>query len=214
MNELRAALAKLDIANENHWTADGLPRLETVRLLVGNSSLSREAVTQAAPGFSRANPDLSGAVAPAAPAPAEGEPETAPDADGQELDPDNSLEAGSNGESEGDTRGPDDETEPGAAEAAYEAARKALDAAERTKEQALKAVKDAQEAVDRLVEARTASTPRHAGQLTVQAYLASQTAQRLARAARASAQPTDPRSQMDRAFARRTARGTTRPKAL
>jgi hypothetical protein len=62
MNAIREALSKLDILNDNHWTADGLPRLEPVRMLVGNQSLSREEVTKAAPGFSRQTPKLDDAV--------------------------------------------------------------------------------------------------------------------------------------------------------
>jgi DNA repair exonuclease SbcCD ATPase subunit len=51
---VQRALGQLDVNNDNHWTADGLPRLETVRLLAGDQNVSREQVTQAAPGFSRA----------------------------------------------------------------------------------------------------------------------------------------------------------------
>lgn len=53
--KIKDALAKLDATNDNHWTADGLPRLDTVKLLVGDSGLSREQVTTAQPGFSRAS---------------------------------------------------------------------------------------------------------------------------------------------------------------
>lgn len=50
---IKDALAKLDVENDNHWTGDGLPRLDTVKLTAGDQSLTREAVTAAAPGFSR-----------------------------------------------------------------------------------------------------------------------------------------------------------------
>lgn len=46
-------LSKLDASNDNHWTAEGLPRLETLRMLVGDPSITRESVTLAAPSFSR-----------------------------------------------------------------------------------------------------------------------------------------------------------------
>jgi hypothetical protein len=49
------ALSSLDANNPNHWTADGLPRLDTVKMLAGDQSITREAVTQAAPGFSQAS---------------------------------------------------------------------------------------------------------------------------------------------------------------
>lgn len=47
------ALNKLDVTNDNHWTTDGMPRLETVRMLSGNSTLTRDDITKANPGFSR-----------------------------------------------------------------------------------------------------------------------------------------------------------------
>lgn len=55
-----AALAKLDVSNDAHWTGDGLPRIETVRLFAGDSALSRDDVTMAAPQFTRQAPALPG----------------------------------------------------------------------------------------------------------------------------------------------------------
>lgn len=49
------ALSKLDPANDNHWTQDGLPRLDTIKILAGDPGLTREAVTAAAPDFNRAS---------------------------------------------------------------------------------------------------------------------------------------------------------------
>lgn len=54
MSKLLEALGKLDPTNDNHWTAEGLPRLETVRMLAGDQTVSREAITQVAPEFNRA----------------------------------------------------------------------------------------------------------------------------------------------------------------
>lgn len=53
MSKILEALGKLDPANENHWTADGLPRIETVRMLAGDQSITREQITAEAPDFSR-----------------------------------------------------------------------------------------------------------------------------------------------------------------
>ena len=47
------ALSKLDPANDNHWTQDGLPRLDTIKILSGDPSLTRELVTGAYPDFNR-----------------------------------------------------------------------------------------------------------------------------------------------------------------
>ena len=48
------ALLKLDINNDDHWTADGLPRMDAIELIVGSKDITRQQVTAAKPGFSRA----------------------------------------------------------------------------------------------------------------------------------------------------------------
>jgi hypothetical protein len=47
------ALGQLDPNNNDHWTADGLARIDTVKALSGDSSLTREALEKARPGFNR-----------------------------------------------------------------------------------------------------------------------------------------------------------------
>lgn len=54
-DKIQAALKQLDPNNPNHWTQEGLPRLETIRILLGDPSVAREQVTSAAPTFSRTN---------------------------------------------------------------------------------------------------------------------------------------------------------------
>lgn len=54
-NEIRAALAKLDAKNDDHWTEQGAPRLDALGLA---GKPSRQEVTAAAPLFNRANPVL------------------------------------------------------------------------------------------------------------------------------------------------------------
>lgn len=51
---IRDALARLDPATDDHWTTDGLPRLDVLRTFLG-ADASRADVTKAAPEFSRAN---------------------------------------------------------------------------------------------------------------------------------------------------------------
>jgi len=75
--DIKAALAKLDANNENHWTADGLPRIETVKFLAGDQSLTRELITNAAPGFSRAAA-LQGAAFATPPVTTPAQPSAAP----------------------------------------------------------------------------------------------------------------------------------------
>jgi hypothetical protein len=48
------ALNGLDVKDDNHWTADGLPRLDTVKTLANDATLTRDLVSAAAPGFTRA----------------------------------------------------------------------------------------------------------------------------------------------------------------
>jgi hypothetical protein len=52
-NAIRAALAKLDVKNDDHWTEQGAPRLDALELA---SKVSRQDVTAAAPLFNRTNP--------------------------------------------------------------------------------------------------------------------------------------------------------------
>lgn len=55
MNTVIESLKQLDVNNDNHWTADGLPRLDTVRMIASDASLTRETLDTIAPGFNRAN---------------------------------------------------------------------------------------------------------------------------------------------------------------
>lgn len=61
MSKITDALAKLDPKNDNHWTSDGLPRIDTVKMLAGDPTLTRESITAEMPNFSR---QTAGAAAP------------------------------------------------------------------------------------------------------------------------------------------------------
>lgn len=68
MSKVAEALHKLDVTNDNHWTADGLPRIDTVRMIAGNQALTREMITAEMPEFSRQTASLGASVAvPVAP---------------------------------------------------------------------------------------------------------------------------------------------------
>lgn len=58
MSKIVIALKKLDAGNDAHWTSDGLPRLDTVRLLAADQTISREDIAKVAPGFTRATTAL------------------------------------------------------------------------------------------------------------------------------------------------------------
>ena len=70
MSKILEALGKLDPANENHWTADGLPRIETVRMLAGDQTITREQITAEAPDFSRSAAVVPGSEQPTPETPA------------------------------------------------------------------------------------------------------------------------------------------------
>lgn len=53
MSKILEALNKLATDNDAHWTSDGLPRLDTVRLLAADQNISREDIQKVAPNFSR-----------------------------------------------------------------------------------------------------------------------------------------------------------------
>lgn len=54
--ELKEALASLDMENDEQWTKDGLPKVDVVAALVEDENLTRSAITDAAPQFTRENP--------------------------------------------------------------------------------------------------------------------------------------------------------------
>lgn len=54
--EIKDALAQLDPLNDDHWTADGLPRMDVIEALMDDKSVTRKMVTDVAPNFSRENP--------------------------------------------------------------------------------------------------------------------------------------------------------------
>lgn len=55
MKTLIEALLELDPDNPNHWTSDGLPKVDALRFATANPSLTRDDITTAAPLFTRDN---------------------------------------------------------------------------------------------------------------------------------------------------------------
>lgn len=76
-DKIKAALLSLDVTNDNHWTNDGAPRIDSLKITLGNPALTREDVNSAVPGFSRATAANFAATGTsgvqAAPAPVPGE---------------------------------------------------------------------------------------------------------------------------------------------
>ncbi len=54
MQKIIDALKKLDVSNDNHWTVDGQPRLDTVKMLAADPSITRDTLNEIAPDFNRA----------------------------------------------------------------------------------------------------------------------------------------------------------------
>jgi hypothetical protein len=50
---LSEAIARLDNTNDEHWTADGLPRIDAIHTLTGDETITRKQVTDAVPGYTR-----------------------------------------------------------------------------------------------------------------------------------------------------------------
>jgi hypothetical protein len=50
------ALTQLDSGNDEHWTDDGLPRVDVVQRLLKDPDVRRKDINEAQPGFSRADP--------------------------------------------------------------------------------------------------------------------------------------------------------------
>ncbi len=85
---IHQALTQLDPANDEHWTSDGMPRMDVVQGLTEDPKLTRKAVTDAAPDFNREM-----AIAAAASAEAPEAPETPEEDDVPEQEP-TALEEG------------------------------------------------------------------------------------------------------------------------
>lgn len=66
-DELVLALNKLDRNDDQHWTDDGMPRVDVLRALTGNQTLNRTQINTLVPGFNRTPVDAEAdAVAAAA----------------------------------------------------------------------------------------------------------------------------------------------------
>ncbi len=201
------ALRQLDVNNDNHWTADGAPRLETVRMLAKDATVSREALTLAAPGFSRAKglpatpagPSVQ--AAPPAPAPATDEvPETVPE----------DAEAVLSEHASAPSR---------SALSAKEQAMLKLARARTEHDAAASRLAEANAEMDTILAAEEKAVSKNDFSTTVRSYLDRQAELRERRAAQMDALrgvdlrslvPT--KSKIDQAFARRTERGLQRPK--
>lgn len=216
------ALQQLDPKNDDHWTNDGLPRLDAIK---GVSGIKREDVTAAAPHFTKDNPvfeapkadggeSTSGQGDDAAPSP-QGDEQQAQDDEQGAGDQD---EQGSDDEQQAQDEADDELEELPAeldeAEAAVLEAKAKLAEVQEQRDAAQKVVDDAQAEHDRLVEIRDSQRRPHQDMEDRMAFIKRQAQMRAERAG-ASAEilkglnvdKLDPRSPLDRSMARKTGFG-------
>lgn len=181
------ALAFLDPEDDGNWTQDGLPRMDVMEKLLDNRDLNRQDVTDADPEFNR---DKARAMRKEK---EDGKQEEAPEAEAQEVE---------EAEEADTTESLDQEI------AELQKERSLLD-----KEiDALVALRD------KLEDAKAAGRTEKSNMHSVQEFIKSQHQLRAERAKRSrlvmqvvGKAAIDPLSKLDRAFARKTARGTRRP---
>lgn len=190
-----AALKQLDAKNDNHWTADNLPRLEAVKLLASDQAVTRAMIEEAMPGFTRAG------LAPVISTP----PETS----------DAPAEIGSG---LGDNTQAEQVQEEPWSDAAFERAKARMDAAAERKAAADQEYAQAVKEVDVHIEAResagqTETLADHlAGYFKGQALIREQRAKRVLELRGISLKDLLPgRAPIDNAMARRTGMGMKRP---
>lgn len=168
-NAIKAALAKLDVGNDDHWTNSGDPRIDVVQELTGDKSIKRPDITGAAPKFSRKTPtELEVSEEPPVveggeeegQAPVVGEPETQEESPIVQEEP------------------PVVEDDMAEAENEIEMAERAVNELQSAVDQAKKALGDAQAYRDELVFKRDKAVPRNAGQLEIMRHLEVQKARR------------------------------------
>lgn len=160
--EILEALLGLSPGNDEHWTADGLPRLDAVENLLG-ASVTRKQLTNAAPDFNRAM-----AQSVVDEATSQGDAEQ-PDADTAEpdADPQSSEDPGATDTATVDAGGPDDfdplAEGPGDEEdmldAAVQEAQDRVSAVQRALEQGKLALAEAEQALADAAKAKNSAFP-------------------------------------------------------
>ena len=70
--DLREALSQLDTLNDDHWTAEGAPKIDAVKEIVGGP-VTRQDIINAAPHFTRENPIVEDEIKEDPVQPADGE---------------------------------------------------------------------------------------------------------------------------------------------
>lgn len=199
------ALAQLDASNDEHWTAEGLPRLAVMDMLLGAEGTKRADVTAAAPGFNRKNLELP--------------PERAENGGGDQTN--SQTETAATPPDEGNQEDGQGHTEITEGERAVAEAKAKLEAALAVAAEAQKAVDEANAAHDAAILKHTKPRTHLTDTEDRMRYIRSQQEQRARRAgivteALGGLKPDvlralDPRSKLDQAMQRNRNRGQQRP---
>lgn len=170
--QIKEALLKLDPANNDHWTSEGVPRLDVMKELVGGD-VNRADVTAACKSFTRKHPVIE-EVSPDA-------EKTAPEAQSTEVkDPEETPED----ETTPDVDDSDEDPELDDLEKSEAAIAESLDDAREVLVEAQQLFKRAQEAMDVVINARAKRDSRTTDAHTIQAFQKAQLKSRAQKAAR------------------------------
>lgn len=210
--EILEALLGLSPGNDEHWTADGLPRLDAVENLLG-ASVTRKQLTNAAPDFNRA---MAQSVVDEAASQGDTEPsdtdKTQPDADPQSPE-----DPGETDMATADAGGPDDfdplAEGPGDEEAeldeAVQEAQDRVSTIQRALEQGKLALAEAEQALTDAVNAKNSAFPPLSAAAAIQQFQRSEHEKRAAARGVVLGQVSSP---IDAALkARRTSQGRRTP---
>jgi hypothetical protein len=187
MTTIIEALQLLDVTNDDHWTADGLPRVDVIASIVNEKSLKRGDITKAAPTFTRENPTTEVVAEPEAEVVAEDV--ILPSAG--EIDPQLLNQE------------PVFHDKPKSLEEQLAEAKAKLEEAQSFVDAAKNKFNEVQKEIDALVEAQENTKDPHANQLAICEYLATQ--QRLREERSGTKAP------IDQVMVRKTGFGIGRP---
>lgn len=233
------ALSQLDPLDDDHWTSDGAPRMDAIEAIVGDKSITRKDIVNAAPDFNREK---------AGQAPDEDEEQTGSEAQENQEQSSGEQQPNPDNEQEQQQPNPDDEDEDegefeeraeleiptGQTEAEFIQWMLKLDAEDletlevTLKDQINQLAQGIEQAKELIIKTRRAVTatrqrieqivPGSTNQDAISDFIKAQTAARAAKVARRNEilrgvkpDELDPRAPIDAAMARKTKRGTQRP---
>ena len=199
---IKEALQKLDPKNDEHWTQDGMPKLDVLSEIAG-VKVTRKEATEAAPEFVRPSDEDENSDPPV-----EG---TKPPEESDDSDDDSDDEEPEYAEAE-------DEDELDTVTAATEEALLAMTDADKAAAEAKEKAEAANRKYLRLNEKKRKLTPINSNQSEIQRYLATQKAVSQQKAQKQQQvlqhikqSDITPKSKLDQAMSRKTGRGAQRP---